>query len=68
MINASNRTKCISLSNEKRTIQHTLITLHPNEYIQEFYYYRFSFKLDRCAGSFNTLSDLSNKVCPPNKT
>ena len=25
-------------------------------------------KLDRCAGSCNTLNDLSNKVCIPNKT
>ena len=24
-------------------------------------------KLDRCVGSFNTLNDLSNKVCIPNK-
>ena len=24
-------------------------------------------KLDRCAGSFNTLNDLSNKICVPNK-
>ena len=26
------------------------------------------FKLDRCAGSCNTLTDLSNKLCAPNKT
>ena len=25
-------------------------------------------KLDRCVGSCNTLNDLSNKVCVPNKT
>ena len=25
-------------------------------------------KLGRCVGSFNTLNDLSNKVCVPNKT
>ena len=25
-------------------------------------------KLDRCVGSCNTVSDLSNKVCVPNKT
>ena len=24
-------------------------------------------KLDRCAGTFNNLNDLSNKVCSPNK-
>ena len=40
-------------------IQPTLINLHPNEYSQEFHYYPFSVKLDRCAGSCNTLNDLS---------
>ena len=25
-------------------------------------------KLDKCAGIYNTLNDLSNKVCIPNKT
>ena len=48
--------------------QLTLIYLHPNEYSQEFHYYPFVFKLDRCVGSCNTLNDLSNKVCVPNKT
>ena len=48
--------------------QPTLINLHPNEYNQEIHYYPFSVKLDRCAGSCNTLNDLSNKVCVPNKT
>ena len=42
MINASNHTKCISLSNEKHMIPYTLITLYPNEYIQEFYYYHLN--------------------------
>ena len=36
-------------------------------YCQEFHYYLFAVKLDRCAGSCNTLNDLSNKVCVPNK-
>ena len=58
----------MSLSNQKCMIQPTLINLHPNEYSQEFTYYPFVFKLDRCAGSCNTLNDLSNKVCAPNKT
>ena len=49
-------------------IQPTLINLHPNEYSQEFHYYPFSVKLDRCALSCNTINDLSNKVCIPNKT
>ena len=49
----------------------TLINLHSIEefhYSQEFHYYPFSVKLDRYFGSCNTLVDLSNKVCIPNKT
>ena len=49
-------------------IQPTFINLHPNEYSQEFHHYPFAVKLDRCVGSFNTLNELSNKVCVPNKT
>ena len=48
--------------------QPTLISLHPNEYIQKFHYYPFVVKLDRCVGSCNTINDLSIKVCIPNKT
>ena len=48
--------------------QPTFINLHPNEYGQEFHYYPFAVQLDRCVGSCNTLNDLSNKVCVPNKT
>ena len=47
--------------------QQTLINLHPNEYSQEFHYYSFVVKLDRCVGSCNTLNDLSNKGCISNK-
>ena len=67
IVNASNHTKCVSLSNHKCEIQPTLINVHPNEYSQEFQYYPFAVKLDRCAESCNTLNDLSNKVCVPNK-
>ena len=35
---------------------------------QDFHYYPFVVKLHRCVGSCNTLDDLSNKVCVPNKT
>ena len=49
-------------------IQPTLINLHPNEYGQEFHYYPFAVKSDRCVGSCNTLNNLSNKVCVSNKT
>ena len=68
IVNASNHTKCISLSNQKCKTQPTLINLHPNEYSQEFHYYPFAVKVDRCVGSSNILNDLSNKVCVPNKT
>ena len=37
--------------------------IHLNEYSQEFHYYPFTIYLDKCVGSCNTFSDLSNKVC-----
>ena len=52
------------LSNCKGEIQPTLINLHPNE----FHYYPFVVKLDRCIGNCNTLNVLSDKVCFQNKT
>ena len=58
----------MSLSNQKCEIQSTLTNLHPNEYSQELHYYPFAVKLHRYAGNCNTLNDLSNKVCIPNKT
>ena len=48
--------------------QSILINLRPNEQSREFHYYPFAVKLDRCVGSCNTINDLSNKVCVPNKT
>ena len=48
--------------------QPTLVNLHSNKYSQEFHRYPFLVKLDRCVGSYNTLNDLSNKACVPNKT
>ena len=65
--NGSNHTKYVSLSNQRCMNQLTLINLHPNDYSQEFHYYPFAVKLDRCVGSCNTLNSLSNKVCIPNK-
>ena len=56
--NASNHTKCVSLSNQNYMIQPTLINLHPNECSHRFHYYPFSVKLDRCAGSCNPLNPL----------
>ena len=68
MVNGSNHTKCVLMSNQKCLIQTTLINLHPHEYSQEFPYYPFAVKLDRCVGSCNTLNDLSNNAYVPNKT
>ena len=68
LVNKSNDTKYVLLSNQKYMIQPILINLHPNEYTQEFDYYPFAVKLDRCVGNGNTQNDLSNKVCIPNKT
>ena len=51
IVNASNYTKCVSLTNQKCEIYPTLINLHPNEYSQEISYYPFAVKLDKCAGS-----------------
>ena len=68
LVNGSNHTKRVSLSNQKCKIQPTLISLYPNEYSQEFHCYPFSVKSDRCVENVNTLNDLSKKVCIPNKT
>ena len=68
ILNASNHTKCVSLSNQKCMIQPTLINLHPDEYSQEFHNYRFAVKLDWCVRNCYPLNDLSNKVCVANKT
>ena len=65
IVNAPNHTKFVFLSNQKCKIQPALINLHPNEHSQEFHYYSFSVKLDRCFGS---MDNLCNKVCIPNKT
>ena len=56
------------LSNLKCEIQPTLINLNPNEYSQKFNYFLFVTKLDRYAGSCNTINNLSNKVYVPNKS
>ena len=68
VVNSFNHTKCVSWSNQKCTIQLTLIDLYPNEYTQKSHHYPPVIKLDRCVGSCNILNELSNKVCDPNKT
>ena len=64
---ASDHTKYVLWSRQKFEIQPTLINLNPDEYSQAFHCYPFSFKLDRCFRSCNTLIDIPNKVCTPNK-
>ena len=64
IVNASNHTKCISISNQT---QPSLIDLHPNEYSQEFHYYPFAVELNGCVENCNNFNDLSNKVCDRNK-
>ena len=68
LLDSSIHTKCMSLINQKYMTQPTLINSHLNEFSQELYYYPFVVNLDRCVESCNTLNDLSNKVCIPNKT
>ena len=68
IVNGSNHTKCILLSNQKCKIQLTLINLHSNEYSEIFRYYLFAVTLDGRVGSCNTLNDLSYKLSAPNKT
>ena len=68
LVNGPNYTKYALLNNQKCMTQPTLINLHPNEYCQEFYYYPFGVKLDRCVGSCNTLNEIYNKVCVAKKT
>lgn len=46
--------------------QPTAINLLPNEYIYALGYYPFEVNLDRCSGSYNTFTDLLNRVCVPN--
>ena len=64
IVSASNYTNCVLLSNQKCMIQPNLKNLHPNKCIQEFHYYCFAIKLDRCVW----ICDLSNKARGPNKT
>ena len=63
VVNASNHTKCVSLSNQKCELQPpNIINLHLKEYNQQLHYYPFAVKLNKCLRSCNTLNDLSNKV------
>ena len=68
LVNASNHTKCVSLSNKNCRTKLTIVNLHPNEHTQGLHYYPFAVNLDKFIGSCNTLNDLSDEVCVPNKT
>ena len=68
IVNASNHTKYVSLNNQRCEIKPTLINLHPNKYSKELHYYPFAVKLYRCVESCNSLNELSDKVCIPDKT
>ena len=46
LVNGSNHTECVLLSNQRCMTQPILINLHPNEYSHEFHYYPFVVKLD----------------------
>ena len=61
LVNGSNYTKYVSLSNQECMTQPTLINLHPNEYSQEFHYYQFAVKLDKCVESCNTCNNFRIK-------
>ena len=67
IVNASNNTKFVSISNQKGVTQPTLIISHFTKYAKILRYYPSVVNLDRCVRSCNTLNDLSNKVCLPNK-
>ena len=42
--------------------QTTLLNVHSNEYRQKLRYYPFAVNLDRYAGCYNTLANLSSRV------
>ena len=45
IVNASNYTKCVSVSNQKCNIQPTIINWHSNEYSHDLHYYQFAVKI-----------------------
>ena len=58
IVNTSNHIKCVSLCNQKCSIQPTFINLHPNKIC----YYSFAVNLNWYILSCNTFNDLSNKI------
>ena len=68
IVNTSNHTEYVSLSNQECTTQLTLINLHLNEYTQELRFYPSGVNLDGCFRSCYTLNDRPNKLCLQNET
>ena len=70
IVNTSNHTKCVSLSNQKVWFNLLLLIyiLMYSLISQECHYYSLAVKLERYVGSCNTLNGFSNKVYVPNKT
>ena len=68
IVNTLGHEKFISLNNQECIAKPTLINLRPIEYIEGLHYYVFAVNLDRFMRRFNTVNDLSNKVCLPNRT
>ena len=70
LVNGSNHTKGVSLSNQNVRFNLPLIQpkLHSNKYSQEFHYYSYAVSIYRCVGNCNTVNGLSNKLYAPNKT
>ena len=66
LVNASNHTKCVFVTDQKYTLQPTSINVHPNEYTKGLRYYPFEVNLDRVP-EVKTFTDLSIKVCVLNK-
>ena len=55
LVNGSNHTKCVSLSNQKCMTQPALINFYPNKCSHEFHYYPFAVRLDRWVESCHTV-------------
>ena len=68
IVDASDSTKCKSLSNQQCATQPTLINLNPNEYTERLHYYSLAVNVDRCTRSCNTLNGVSDRICVLNKT
>ena len=67
MVNGSKLTACIYLKKQPCMTRPTRIDLNPDKYNHGLCYYSLIINLDRCNGSSNTLDDLSDRICVPNK-